>query len=429
MKSVKIMPSKLRGTINVPPSKSMAHRVVICGGLGAGKSSISNIDLSDDLTATIEGMRALGSEIEKSSSGFIINGAEFLDNANAAFTNVIDCNESGTTLRLLIPISLTKENSVVFTGRGNLGKRPLDLYYEIFEKHGISYEYEKDGLNLKIKGSMKPGEYKIRGDISSQFISGLLLALPLLDGDSKITVTTDMESRGYIDLTIDMQKRFGIDIQQSKSREFYIKGRQIYKPTDYAVEGDFSQGAFYLVAGALGNDIKCKGLNIDSLQGDKAVLGIIEAMGGKVETKGGYIQAYGADTQGTVIDGSQFPDIIPILAVLGALSRGTTKIVNAGRLRIKECDRLKAICEGLRNLGADIRELEDGLIINGRKSLDGGIADSWNDHRIAMSLAIASTRCKDAVTIRNSHAVKKSYPGFWNDFKSLGGNADEWNMG
>lgn len=429
MKSVKIMPSKLQGTINVPPSKSMAHRAVICGGLAAGKSCISNIDLSDDLIATIEGMKALGSEIEKSSRGFIINGTKFLGNANADFTSAIDCNESGTTLRLLIPISLVKENSVVFAGRGNLGKRPLDLYYEIFEKHGISYEYDKDGLNLKVKGSMKPGEYKIRGDVSSQFISGLLLTLPLLEGDSKIVVTTNLESKGYVDLTMDMQKKFGIDIQQNKSGEFYIKGKQIYRPVDYAVEGDFSQGAFYLVAGALGNNITCKGLNIDSLQGDKAVLEIIQAMGGRVETRGDSIQTHGAYTHGIVIDGSQFPDIIPILAVLGALSRGTTKIVNAERLRIKECDRLKAICEGLGNLGADIRELEDGLIINGRECLDGGVADSWNDHRIAMSLAIASTRCKNAATITNSHAVKKSYPGFWDDFKSLGGNTDEWNMG
>lgn len=428
MRCVKIIPSMLNGSIRIPPSKSMAHRAVICGALSKGLSNIFNIDYSDDITATIEGMRTLGAEIIEENNCLSVCGEGFLENKNSDF-KIIDCIESGSTIRFLIPVALIKENRVIFKGRGNLGQRPLEPYFEIFEKQNIKYEKEKDKLNLKIEGRLKPGEFKIKGNISSQFISGLLFALPLLCGNSKIVITANLESKGYIDLTLDILNKFGIVIENNDYREFFIEGNQKYSPQNYTVEGDYSQAAFFLVAGALGSNIKCEGLNINSLQGDRAILDIIRNMDGKVEINDKFVQAYGTKTRGTIIDGSQFPDIVPILAVLASLSCGTTKIINSKRLRIKECDRLKAICTELNKLGADIKEMEDGLIINGKETLNGGMVDSWNDHRIVMALAIASTRCINPVIITNSGAVKKSYPGFWNDFKNLGGKIDEWNMG
>ena len=429
MECVSITPSKLRGTVKVPPSKSLAHRAVICGGLSNGQSLISNIDYSDDINATIGGMRALGSDIEKKGNSLLTDGSMFMAKRSPGFPTVVDCIESGTTLRMLLPLSLIRENSAVFVGRGNLGKRPLDTYFDIFNSQGIEYKSEKDELNLKIRGCLKSGEFKVRGDISSQFISGLLMALPLLEGDSRIVITTKMESKGYIDLTIDMLNKFGVEIVNSDYEEFFMKGRQSFKPCDVAVEGDFSQAAFFLAAGALGSQIECENLSTGSHQGDRAVIDILKSMGCNIESGEKYVKAYSESTKCTVIDGSQIPDIVPVLAVVASLSRGITRIINAGRLRVKECDRLKAMYDGLSKLGADIEELQDGFIINGRETLKGGEVDSYNDHRIAMALAIASTMCEDRVIIKNSGAVKKSYPGFWNDFKSLGGNIDGWNMG
>lgn len=419
----------LNGRVNIPSSKSIAHRAIICGGLAAGKSRISNLDFSDDLLATADGMSCLGAELEKKQSGLIVDGTKFKQEQNSNFTKIIDCNESGTSLRLLLPLSLSRQGSFVFKCRGNLGKRPLDPYFKIFERQGIEYSFTQDRLQLKVRGCLRPDEFSLRGDLSSQFISGLLLALPLLEGDSKLIITTELESKGYVDLTLDLLEKFGLEVQNSNYREFYLPGRQEYRPQNINLEGDFSQAAFYLVAGILGSNVECNGLDIDSLQGDKAILELIDSMGGRLKITKQSIKGLNSSTKGSVIDGSQIPDLVPVLAVLAALSSGTTKIVNAGRLRIKESDRLQAVCDGLYRLGAEINQLDDGLLIKGREYLVGGQVDSWNDHRIAMALAIASTRCKNPVIITNSDVVKKSYPGFWDDFKSLGGKIDEWNLG
>ena len=293
----------------------------------------------------------------------------------------------------------------------NLGKRPLDIYYNIFDKQGIEYKYEEGVLNLEVEGKLNGDEFIIPGNISSQFITGLMFTLPLLDTDSKIIISTELESKGYIDLTLSMLERFGIDIVNHNYKEFVIKGNQKYEPFDYDVEGDYSQGAFYLAASILKNDV------------------ILENMNGRlfIENKG--LTVFNCGLKSTVIDGSSCPDIIPILTVVASVAEGQTKIINAGRLRIKECDRLNAITTELNKLGANIIELEDGLIINGVKSLKGGEVFSHDDHRIAMSLAIASTVCEEEIILENPACVSKSYPGFWKDFKSLGGEFNEWNMG
>lgn len=434
MGDFKIYPKKLNGEVKIPPSKSMAHRAVICAALGDGVSKVTNIDYSDDIIATIEAMSSLGARITKKEEYIEICGIKSPKNIEANLVKserLIDCNESGSTLRFLVPIAALFDGVNRFVGRGNLGKRPLDTYYDIFDKQNIRYAYKEGVLDLKTEGKLQSGEFKVKGNISSQFITGLLFTLPLLEGDSKIVITTEMESKGYVDLTLSAMKDFGIEIINNNYEEFIIKGNQTYKSRDYRVEGDYSQGAFFFCADALSNNVILKDLKLDSLQGDKEVIDILTRMGlDIINRNNGLIGIANERLKATIIDSSQCPDIIPVLALVAALSIGTTEIINAGRLRIKECDRLAAVTSELNKLGAKIKERENGLIIEGVKELKGG-AEVWShkDHRIAMTMAIASTVCKEPIVLKDYECVSKSYPQFWEDFKNLGGVVDEWNMG
>lgn len=430
MADLKIYPSKLKGEVKIPPSKSMAHRAIICAALSDGLCIIENIDYSDDIIATIDAMNSLGAKIVKHKDYIEVIGAYGSDE-KAKESRIIDCNESGSTLRFLVPISLLFKGRSKFIGRGNLGKRPLTTYYNIFKKQGIEYSYEEGNLNLVINGELKPGTFEVEGNVSSQFITGLLFTLPLLNEDSKIIITTEMESKGYIDLTLRAMSDFGVEIINNNYREFIIKGNQKYNVRNYRVEGDYSQAAFFLCADSLGNDVLCKDLDLNSLQGDKEVIDILERMNvvfnaNDIGVKG----TTNGELTSTVIDGSQCPDIIPVLTSVAALTKGTTEIVNAGRLRIKECDRLSAVTSELNKLGAKIIEKEDGLVVTGVEKLKGGV-EVWShkDHRIAMTLAIASTRCEEPIVIKDYECIAKSYPNFFEDFKALGGNVHEWNVG
>lgn len=429
MQDIKVENSKLKGIVKVPPSKSMAHRAIICAALGSGVSIIENIDYSDDINATIDGMIALGAYIKKAGDRLTITGAFNKENKRNA-VRTIDCNESGSTLRFLVPVSLLFDGMTKFVGRGNLGKRPLDTYYNIFKNQGISYSTVDGKLSLKIKGLLSSGEFTLPGNISSQFITGLLFTLPLLEGDSKIIISTELESKGYIDLTLSCMRDFGISIENNDYKEFVIKGNQGYVSRNYRVEGDYSQGAFYLCADALGSEVEIKDLRLDSLQGDKEVIEILERMGAKFNYGANLSCKNQNELVSTLIDGSQCPDIIPVISLVAALSKGRTEIINAGRLRIKECDRLRAIVTELNKLGAKIEEKEEGLVIHGVQELEGGVEVwSWKDHRIAMTLAIAATRCKKPIIIKDYDCVAKSYPRFFEDYKMLGGDIDEWSMG
>lgn len=421
---IKICPSVLQGKVKIPASKSLCHRAIIAAGLASGRSVIDNVIFSDDIVASCNGMKALGTDMLFEKDSVAITGAKFLNSVEST----IDCNESGSTLRFLIPIALLTGNEITFTGKGRLGSRPLTPYYSIFNEQNIKYS-SNTGLPLTIKGTLKPGEYKLPGNISSQFITGLMFALPLLEADSKITITTALESKGYIDLTQSLLKKYSINIENHNYSEFYIKGNQSYKACNYRVEGDFSQAAFWLVAGVLSEQIQCEDINIDSLQGDKVILDIIKNMGGNIDIKENKITARNSKTSGITIDASNCPDLVPIVSVLAAVSSGTTRIINAQRLRIKESDRLKAMTIELSKLGADIAETSDGLIIHGKHNLKGGIVSSWNDHRIAMALAIASIKCTEPLILENFDVIKKSYPEFYKDFITLGGNVYEWSMG
>ena len=405
----------------MPPSKSLAHRAIIAASLASGESTIKNVQFSDDITVTIKAMIHLGADIkienDPSLDGYYtlkINGENIFKNIENTIINV---KASGSTLRFLIPIALISNKEFTFIGEENLPKRPLKPYFDIFDEKSIYYEKGELNLPLKVKGPLSSGTFYLDGSLSSQFITGLLISLPILQGDSKIIITKKLESRAYVDLTIDTLKIFGVEIENKNYEEFIIKGSQKYVPCEYEVEGDFSQGAFFLVAKALGSDLKVLGLNGNSRQSDKVILDIIN----KMSTPNGL--------QGITIDVSECPDLFPVLCVLGCFATGETRLINGKRLRLKECDRIQASVSELKKIGADISETEDGAIINGPCDLKGGVCYSYNDHRIAMALSIASTRAKDKMIILGSKCVSKSYPDFFDVFKSLGGEIYERNVG
>lgn len=423
--SISLTPKKLKGSVKVPPSKSMAHRAIICASLARGRSVIKNIEYSKDIEATLMAMKALGTMIFQYDDYLEIDGTTTFMKNNCE----IDCHESGSTLRFMVPISIVCEANVHFKGEGRLGKRPLDVYYKIFEQQNIAHLYREDVLDLYIRGRLHEGVFEVPGNVSSQYISGLLFALPLMDGDSKIIVTSSLESRSYIDLTLEMLKKFGITIINHDYKEFVIPGGQCYLPCDYEVEADFSQAAFYLVAGALGNDVVLEGLNLESRQGDKVCIDILKRMGCELTQKDKGYQMVGHELNGTNIDGSDCPDIIPVVALACALSKGTSVISHIQRLRLKECDRLSATVEVLKQLGVSVIEKDDEMIIEGTQLLSGGKVSSYNDHRMAMMEAIASTCAKENIEIDHQDCVQKSYPSFWEHFTMLGGVKDECFMG
>lgn len=405
----------LKGTVDVPSSKSLCHRAIIAACLANGRSIIRNVTYSKDIIATIEGMRCLGASINKYDDYLEIIGSYV-----KRISKTIDANESGSTLRFLIPIALTIGDEVTFIGKNNLPNRPLDVYFNIFDKQGIKYEYQDKFLPLKISGAIHSGTYNVRGDVSSQFITGLLYALPLLDGDSIINITTPLESKGYIDLTLDVLKKFGINIEVTKNG-YKILGNQKYKPFDYSVEGDFSQAAFYLVADMLGSEVYLKQMKLNSLQGDKKIIADISDFGGKIDYTNELLSCKRIKNKCASINFSQSPDLGPILSVLAALSKGKSRFVDVKRLRIKECDRVSAMEEELTKLGGNVKSSYDEMEFIGVNTLYGAIVDAHKDHRIAMALAIAGTICDGDVTILNAECVSKSYPNFFEDFADLGG--------
>lgn len=423
MTQLEITPRKLEGSVSVPPSKSLAHRAIICAALAEGTSTISNIQFSDDIKATIAGMRAFGAEITESENSLSIKGVglnasrQAAEGAPAQSVRNIDCNESGSTLRFLVPVATLFSGKTRFTGQGKLGQRPLTPFQELFSRQGLDYDLlGTDPLDLLISGQLKPDTVELRGDISSQFITGLLMTLPFLTGDSKIKVTTPLESKGYIDLTLAVFEAFGLEILvEDEGQTFVIPGGQTMTAQEYSVEGDYSQAAFFLSANLIGNDIDVLGLNPDSLQGDKAIDMILDRLFTESDRE---------------IDGSQFPDIIPIAALAASLSKGRTRFRNLERLRIKESDRLEATQTELEALGADIQIEGNDLVIQGVDYLKGGVTVwSHKDHRMAMMLGIASTRCEEPIIIRDTECVAKSFPHFWNEFKTLGGDIHERHLG
>lgn len=412
-----IKSDKLVGELSPPPSKSVLHRYIIASSLAKGISKIENISFSEDIIATIEAMKKLGAKIEQKENYLLIDGSDTFKNLNKNIE--IDCNESGSTLRFLFPLSIVEENKVLFKGRGKLFKRPMTPYFENFEKYKIKHSYINEN-EILLEGKLKAGIYEIDGNISSQFITGLLFSLPLLDGESKIIINGKLESSNYIDISLDCLSKFGIKIINNSYQEFIIEGNQSYRAGNYRTEADYSQAAFFLVANAIGSKIKINDLSEDSLQGDKKIIDYISEID----------NWNSKDT--LVLDGSETPDIIPILSLKAAVSGKKIEIVNIERLRIKESDRLKATVKELSKLNFDLIEKKDSILINSREDLKANKNEkivslsAHSDHRIAMMIAIATTCYDGEILLDNLDCVKKSYPNFWEVFLSLGGKIYEY---
>lgn len=493
--NIKITPQQLNGTIEAIPSKSHAHRLLIAQKLaalqgGGQEDPLAIPTFSEDIDATKGCLAQLDEELPR-----------------------FDCRESGSTIRFMIPVAMALKDEAVFAGSGKLPQRPLSPLKEEMERHGCSFEMlaaakgAAGALNCakasergvtseicRIRGRLQPGKYELAGNISSQFITGLLFALPLLNGDSSLQLTTKLESAGYVDLTLQVLREFGIKIREVREKitdedanagkkvviseraaeqadslsstanseadlegiseanlesnsenyliRYEIPGNQIYRePEGLKVEGDWSNAAFWLVAGALGGNITCTGLNPDSTQRDKEIVTVLEKMGAKIERENTAYHIAGNDAplHGETVSAAQFPDLVPVMAVAMTGASNASSITNAERLRIKESDRLATVCDFLTILGTDIRQTEDGLIIHENKNntdpsgtaahcpappLSGGTVSSHNDHRIAMAAAVASCRADGPIVITGAEAVKKSYPDFFTDFVKLGGKIE-----
>jgi len=410
---VEVFPSKVSGSIQPPASKSFLHRAIICACLAKGHSTINNIILSDDVMATVQAFRSMGVSITVNDNSFDI----YSDGFESFSSSVdIDCNESGSTIRFLIPI-LSNDDFAYFKGKSSLISRPFDIYESLYTSKGLVFE--KDNTKITTKGRITSGNYEVRGDVSSQFISGLLFVLPMLEGDSTIKIVGNFESEQYVNMTVDLLKRFNVNVRKI-DKTFFIKNSQKYRSTTINAETDYSQMAFYAVLGIVNNTIEINGINEDSLQPDKQILDIITNMGGKIEKNNNSVKIHKSETTGMQIDVSQCPDIAPILGVLGSVSKGVTKIVNARRLVMKESNRLLSTYNTLKKYGVEVIMDEDSLTIFETEKLRGNVFDSYNDHRIAMTAAIAATIADSKVTILNAEAINKSYPTFYQDLEKLG---------
>ncbi|MBK5211380.1 MAG: 3-phosphoshikimate 1-carboxyvinyltransferase [Coriobacteriia bacterium] len=405
---------ELSGTIRVPASKSEAHRALICAALCSGTTMMTIDQLSADIEATIGCLEALGAKIDRKGENVSVTGIVSVPEAP-----LLNCRESGTTLRLLLPVAAAIAHNATFVGEGRLPKRPIAEILDELSKNGC--KASASSLPVALSGGLKAGKFSLPGNITSQFVSGLLIALPKLKGESVIEITTPLESQGYVHMTLDILERFGVWMEDDADRMFTIPGSQAYVPfVGDLVYGDWSSAAFWLVADALGADIKLSGLDPLTYQPDSAIRFIFDRFGTRV-VEGDTIFSTHEKLYEAVIDLSQTPDLAPALAVLACAAHGQTSFIGAGRLRIKESDRISAIVGMLGALGGNIQEFDDAFVINGPVRLSGGVVDGKGDHRIVMAAAIAALFAIGPVVIKGADAVEKSYPRFFEDLKSVGG--------
>lgn len=421
-----VSPGYLNGTLQVLPSKSASHRAVMMAAMAPGKTRLEPLQLSEDIKATLSCAQALGltrsaAIAQSETAGFV--RAEIWGGGNESRAlRELDCGESGSTLRFFIPLALDGHGPVRFVGHGRLMQRPLKVYEKLLVPLGMTWKPEGD--TLTVEGTLQSGRFELPGDVSSQFITGLLLALPRLAGDSEIILTTPLESRAYVELTRKVQRDFGVvSLWQDGGQTLRIPGGQrMASPETLHIEGDWSHAAFYLTAGAIGRgEIRLTGLDPHSAQGDRAMVEILLDMGADIRWEGEKLVARASELHGLHVDCAQIPDLVPILAVAMAAAEGESRITGAARLRIKESDRLSAMTAALTAAGADVTELPDGLVIRGGKRLHAAKIEGCNDHRIVMAMAVASARADGPLTITDAEATAKSAPAFWQEFEHLGG--------
>jgi 3-phosphoshikimate 1-carboxyvinyltransferase len=416
-----IYPSALNGEISAIASKSDAHRSLICAALSDAPTKIELTADSEDIRATISCIQALGAEVKKTKNVQGNPEYEVIPAvAEPARRPVLDCNESGTTLRLLLPVAAAMFDEAAFAGSGRLPERPLSPLLEEMEKHGCRFSARQ--IPLSVKGRLKGGVFTLPGNVSSQYVSGLMLALPLTEEGGSIKLVTELESSGYVDMTIETLRKFGVAVDVLPSG-FTVSGGQLYRtPGTHKIEGDFSNAAFWLTAGALSGTISCASLNRKTKQPDSGIVAVLRRMGADIDwSSEDSIRVHRSTLHATEIDASEIPDLVPVLAIAASVAKGTTVIRNAGRLRLKESDRLSAVADNLRRIGGDVKEYEDGLEITGVEQLEGGEIEGYNDHRIVMAFAVASTVSRGPILIHGEESVNKSYPDFFSDFKKLGG--------
>ncbi len=406
----------LSGDLDIISSKSDIHRCIICAAFADKETEIEFCGLSKDILTTIECVRALGAKAQFFDKRVKITPT---DKDEMRQGLVLDCNESGTTARFLLPIAALKCRSCVLVGEGRLPERPFSELCTSLEEHGA--QFSSAMLPITINKNIVSGEdkiYRIPGNISSQYISGLLLMLVLSDG-GRVELTTPLESVGYVDMTIYTLKSFGVTVNSGENWYEVPSGQSFVSPGKIKAQGDWSSAAFWLCADALGANINISGLDENCPQGDRAVVALLEKFGATVQKNEKSLSLQAGRLKGIEIDAKNVPDLVPVLSAVACGAKGRTKIYGAARLRLKESDRIESTAQMLRSLGADVETFEDGLVINGKGYLDGGIVDGCNDHRIVMSAAIASLVCKKQVMIQGAQAVEKSYTTFFGDFDML----------
>lgn len=406
----------LSGTVAAIPSKSQAHRLLICAALADAPSKVLCSGSSADILATVRCLCGFGADIRSIPGGFAVNPI-----GTAEKNKQLQPGESGSTLRFLLPVAGAFGYEGCFKMEGRLPQRPLTPLDTELRNHGMTIAHPQEAL-LAVGGRLCSGNYTLPGDVSSQYISGLLFALPLLQGDSTLTITGKRESADYITMTIRALEKYGVVICKTEDG-FSIPGGQTYHPpVEAAVEGDWSNAAFWLCAGALSqNGVTVTGLDMNSPQGDKEIVEILRRFGAKVTVCSDAVTVCGGKLHGITLDASGVPDLVPVVSMVAAAAEGETCITGAARLRIKESDRLEAVSALLTDLGGKVQQLPDGLMIRGGKPLTGGVVSAFGDHRIAMSAAVAAGIATGPVTVTGAEAVEKSYPAFWADYAKLGG--------
>lgn len=408
---------KLSGIASAPPSKSCTHRAIVISSLASGVSVIEDALISADTRATIEACKLFGANINLNKREIMVEG---FGGKPKRPDKVIDAANSGTTLRIMTAVASLCSGWITLTGDESIKRRPMGPMLSALEQLGVRTHSIDGKPPVKVSGPMHSGVCKIRGDVSSQFVSGLLLVSPLLDGETRIELTTDISSRPYIDLTIKMMRDAGVFVEP-KEYGFRSVGVQEYKAMKHSIEGDYSSAAFILAAAAItGSDVLVRGLRKDSIQGDKRILQILSDMGVTLSVGDNSVRVLGARLRAIEADMSDTPDLVPVVAALASVAEGRTLLSNVGHLRFKESDRLRAVSTELSKMGSKIRCGEDYLEIEGVSSLRGGRLCGWNDHRIVMALSVAALRAEGETEIDSAESLDVSFPGFVDEMRNIG---------
>jgi 3-phosphoshikimate 1-carboxyvinyltransferase len=412
---LKIVASNADGGVLSSPSKSYTHRAMTLALLAEGESVLHRPLLGEDTLATLDAVKAFGGKVVRDEVLRIAGGSLRCPE------NVIDAKNSGTTIRLMAGVASLLPCVTVLTGDDSVRRRPMQPLIEALGMMGVRCESTRgNGLApLVVKGPNLGSRTEIRGDVSSQFISSLLISSALKEVDTEIVLTAQLKSRPYVDITMGMMARFGASCHSTKAG-FMVQGGQRYRPQDYTVPGDFSSAAFPLAAGALTGKVTVKNLDPKDVQGDRAFLDILRSLGANVEWNGDALTCSSAELSATDIDLGDAPDLFPMAAVMCAFAKGESRIYNAAHVRLKESDRISATAMFLKDMGADIVEKEDGCVIRGGRPLHGAKVNSFNDHRILMAAAIAALRASGETIISDGDCHRISYPDFVSDMRSLG---------